>query len=345
VNIVLGVRVERTQAEKLRKELASLHVVDTSRLIVDDEAFVIIPLVRDPSQSILSKYNATVVERPFPTRESQKDPIDQVIGLVRIPDSLKPALPRKWEQFGDVLVLRLDPSLDRYEQPISEAYAKVLKTKTVLRDVGGISGNYRQPVIRTILGSDTVTTHLENGIRFKFDAAKIMFSSGNVEERYRMAELKCDGEIIVDMFAGIGYFSIPLAVYQRPKHIVACEANPVAHSYLVENLALNKVNGVVEPVLGDNRELQGESFADRIIMGYVRTTHEFLPTALRLLKDGGMIHYHETCPNELLPQRPVQHLTDSAKGCKVVVERLKEIKSYAPGVSHVVVDARVFKPV
>jgi len=341
---VLGIRVERARAEALRKELASFRLVDVTRLIVDDGAFVVIPLRLAPGVDTLSRFGATIVESEFPARESQKDPIDQVIEFVSIPDSLKPMLPSKWEQFGDLVVLRLDPALDRHELEIAKAYSKVLKAKTVLRDVGGIAGDLRQPLVRILLGTDTVTTHLENGIRFRFDAAKVMFSSGNIEERMRMAELRCDGETVVDMFAGIGYFSIPLAVYQRPARVIACELNPVAHSYLVDNMHLNKVERVVQPFLGDCRTLPGESVADRIIMGYVRTTHEFLEAAVRLLKSGGIVHYHETCPNELLPGRPIQHLNDGAKGCKVELERMKEIKSYAPGVSHVVVDARIIKP-
>jgi tRNA wybutosine-synthesizing protein 2 len=159
-----------------------------------------------------------------------------------------------------------------------------------------------------------------------------------------MADLVCDGETVVDMFAGIGYFSIPLAVYQRPSKVIACELNPVAFRYLEENIALNQVSRIVKPVLGDNRDLAGEGIADRVIMGYVKTTHEHLPAAVRLLKSGGVIHYHETCPNELLPNRPVQRILENVKGGRTEIIRMKEIKSYAPGVTHVVVDAKIFKP-
>jgi tRNA wybutosine-synthesizing protein 2 len=344
VKRVLGIRVERARAEALRKELTSFRLVDVSRLIVDDGDCVVIPLKSAPAGDLFSRFSASIVESEFPARESPKDPIDQVIECVNIPDSQKRLLPRKWEQFGDIVVLRLDPALDRYELEIARGYSRVLKVKTVLRDVGGIAGDLRQPLVKTLLGTDTVTTHLENGIRFKFDAAKVMFSSGNIEERMRMAELKCDGETVVDMFAGIGYFSIPLAVYQRPGRVIACELNPVAHSYLMENTRLNKVERIVQPFLGDCRTLPGESIADRVIMGYVRITHEFLETAVRLLRSGGIVHYHETCPNELLPDRPIQHLNDGARGCKVDIQRMKEIKSYAPGVSHVVVDVQIIKP-
>jgi tRNA wybutosine-synthesizing protein 2 len=341
---VLGARIERSRAETLRKELSALGLVDKTHAIVDEEDSVIIPLVSRPAKALLDHHSAALAERSFPPREPRKDPIDHILDAVAVPEPLKPALPRKWELFGDVLVLRLDRSLDKFEEAIAECYASVLRAKTVLRDVGGVSGEYRRPVLRKIMGTDTVTVHVENGIKFKFDVSEIMFSSGNVEERTRMAGIKCDGETVVDMFAGIGYFSLPLAVYQGPKKVVACELNPVAYSFLTENIRLNGVYGIVEPVLGDNRDLQGSDFADRVIMGYVKTTHEFLPTALRMLKSGGVVHYHETCPSELLLHRPVQRIIDSAKGCRVEVERLKEIKSYAPGISHVVVDARIFKP-
>ena len=341
---MLAVRVERSKAEALRKRFAREDLIDKTHAIVDDGLFVTIPLTDAPSHDLLQKYGASMIQGDFPSRTSRRDPIDYIRDLVSIPVALKPLLPWKWELFGDVLVLRLDPALDRYETQVADAYASILKAKTVMRDVGGIGGEYRQPVIKILLGTDTIATHLENGIRFRFDVAKIMFSSGNVEERLRMAELECREETIIDMFAGIGYFSLPLAVHRSPKRIIACEINPLAHSYLVENIRLNDVGKTVEPVLGDNKDLEGEGIADRVIMGYVRTTHEFLPTALRLLKSGGVLHYHETCPNELLPKRPLQYLENAAKGAEVTVLRFKAIKSFAPGVSHVVVDARIVKP-
>ncbi len=341
---VLGVRVARSDAEALRKDITSERLLDKTHAIIDEDNHVIIPVKSEPDEALLKKYEAELVERLFPERKHREDPIDSIRRLVSIPEDLKHLLPSKWEMFGNLAVIRLEAQLDEYESEIAEAYAVVLGLKAVLRDVGGIKGEYRQPVIRTLLGKDAVATHLENGIRYRFDATKIMFSSGNIEERLRMADLKCDGETIVDMFAGIGYFSIPLAVYQKPMKIIACELNPVAFQYLEENIALNQVSRIVKPVLGDNRDLPGEDIADRVVMGYVKTTHEYLPTAIRLLKSGGIIHYHETCPNELLPNRPVQRILASALEGKVDIMRMKEIKSYAPGVSHVVVDARIVKP-
>lgn len=338
---MLGARVGRLEAEGLRSALSKAGFLDKTHAIIDDADHVVIPVTSEPPAHMLKASSARIVRVEFPPRKHRRDPIELIRESARVPGPLLWMLPSKWERLGDVGVLRLDDALTPYEGAVARSYAEVLGLKTVLREVGAINGEFRRPATRVIFGKDTVTTHLENGIRYRLDAAEIMFSSGNEEERLRMADLECDGETVVDMFAGIGYFSLPLAVYQRPERIVACEINPKAHAFLVENIALNGVGDRIDPYLGDNRTLEGERFADRVIMGYVKTTHEFLPAAMGYLKDVGIVHYHETCPNELISERPVQRLKEAARGARVEVLRFKEIKSYAPGVSHVVVDARV----
>lgn len=341
---VLGLKVDRADAERVRRVLASAGIVDTTRAIVERKESVLIPLTATLPDGLVDDFACEAISAEFPPRVLRDDPIDEVRRLADLPDSLSRLLPVKWELLGDVLLLRLPEQLDSYEDTVARAYARVLDAKSVLRDVGGVGGEFRTPTVRRILGSNTVTVHRENGVLFRFDAAKIMFSSGNVDERVRMSRIECEGEVIVDMFAGIGYFSIPIAVHQRPRRVIACELNPVAFAYLAENAVLNSVEDVVEPVLGDNRELVGESIADRVIMGYVKTTHEHLPAAFRLVRSGGVVHYHETCPCELLPDRPISRLKSAAEGCEVEVLGSREVKSYSPGVSHMVVDARVVKP-
>lgn len=340
---VRGVRVPRGQAERTRRRLAAVFAVDKTRSIIEEGGHVIIPTVDSLDICSLLGPDVDIVERVFPPRRSRNDPIDDIRDEAEIPESLTRLLPAKWEQFGEVLVLRLPHELDDHEEEVAMAYASVLRVKSVLRDEGGVTGDLRTPVVRLLLGTDTVAVHRENEVLYRFDVSKLMFSSGNNDERARVAATPCDGEMVVDMFAGIGYFSIPLAVHQRPRKIIACELNPVSHSYLVENIGINHVEGIVEPVLGDNRSLEGESVADRVLMGYVKTTHEYLNTAFRLIKNGGVIHYHETCPCDLLPARPVERLRAANPGGRVEVLELREVKSYSPGVSHVVVDARVVK--
>ena len=80
-------------------------------------------------------------------------------------------------------------------------------------------------------------------------------------------------------------------------------------------------------------------------MGYVVTTHEFIPKALEIAKDEAIIHYHNTVPERLMPREPFETFRRIAREHGYEAEKLNEfvIKRYAPGVWHVVVDVRVFK--
>jgi tRNA wybutosine-synthesizing protein 2 len=262
-----------------------------------------------------------------------------------IPSELIHLLPSKWEKIGSVVTIRLPDELSNYKQIIGKVYAEGLGCRTTLNENGGISGVYRKPVVEVIFGSPhTETIHIENGIRFKVDPQQIMFSSGNMAERRRMATISNPYETVIDLFAGIGYFTLPIAMYSKPKKIVACEINPIAFKYLCANVVLNHVSSIVEPCFGDNRESAPKDCADRVILGYLQNPWDFLPVAFTCLKNhSGFLHYHELVPVELIPQQPLSHIEQVARRFDRCVELLKvnEIKSYAPRVNHMVLDVRI----
>ncbi len=260
-----------------------------------------------------------------------------------LPAELLGKLPKHWVQIGDVLILPLRPELEPYKHRIAEVYAQVLGVKTVLRK-GRIGGEFRETNYEVLYGSDTVTVHVENGIKYKLDVARIMFSPANVKERIRMAKVARPGELVVDMFAGIGHLSLPMAVHGKAR-VIAIEKSPYTFQFLVENIELNGVQDRMTAYNIDNRDFLGEDIADRVLMGYVVTTHEFIPKALSIAKDEAVIHYHNTVPERLMPKEPFETFRRIAKEHGYEAEKLNEliIKRYAPGVWHVVVDVRVFK--
>ena len=262
-----------------------------------------------------------------------------------IPLELINFLPEKWEKIGNILTIKLNEKLSSYREEIGKTYAEVLHCKTVLNDFGGISGIYREPNVKLLHGSkDTETVHKENGICYKLDVRKIMFSSGNMDERIRMATISNKNETVVDLFAGIGYFTLPMAVYSKPKKIYSCEINPVSYDYLCKNIVLNHVTSIVEPLLGDNRNIAPKNVAQRVIMGFFEEIEKFLPTAFDCLKNStGIIHFHYICSNDLFPEKPLKIVEKTADKYKRNVELLtsRVIKSYAPGVSHIVLDIQV----
>ena len=238
----------------------------------------------------------------------------------------------KYKKIGDILILN-----DDYDN--LDELASKHNVKTIMK-IDHIQGTKREPVYKVLYGHETETVNKENKCLFKLDLSKVMWSKGNVNERLRIAKLVRDGETVLDMFAGIGYFSIPIGVHSNAKQVISIEINPNSHYYLCENIELNKCDNIT-PVLGDCLVETPKYKADRILMGYVKTTHHYLKVAVESLNKGGIIHYHETVPEKLMETRPISRIRQAAGDRDVELLKINKIKKYAPGVEHVVIDALI----
>lgn len=264
-----------------------------------------------------------------------------------IPEEYLDLVPRCWQLLGDILICNVKPELLPYEHEIGLAFTKIEKrAKIVARKLAPPQGEMRIPQLKIIAGEgSTETLHRENHCIFKLDPFKILFSPGNSNERLRLTQLVQDGEIVVDLFSCVGQFSIPIAVHSKPSKVYAIEINPEAYKYLVTNILLNKVSDVVEPVFGDCREVAPTGIADRVIMGLITETENYLDTAFKSLKkEGGVIHYHEAFPNRLLEEK-LERIKKKAeqKSFKIKNLNLKKVKKYAPCINHYVIDLHLVR--
>jgi tRNA wybutosine-synthesizing protein 2 len=256
-------------------------------------------------------------------------------------------LPSSYQKIGDVLILNLKEELWKYDEQIGRFLLKKIPyTRTVCRKVGFITTEYRKPRVKIIAGDkNTETVHREHGVLYKLDVNEIMFAKGNLNERKRITKLVKNGEIIVDMFAGIGYFSIGIAKFSNPKRVYSIEINPKAYRYLCENIRLNRVQEKIVPILGDCKEIVPKlgRIADRVIMGLLPSCKEYLPSALKVVKFGGVIHYHGVAKEEGW-EVLLEDVKSAAKDEKLKVRLVKRVrvKSYAPKVYHWVLDCKVF---
>jgi len=250
----------------------------------------------------------------------------------------------KWKKIGNILVLGKN---------FEYSYKKDLKSLLEIHNVDtivkikNITGQMRKPSIEILLGSNTETIHKENGCLFKLDLSKVMWSKGNINERFRIAKLVKPNERIVDMFSGIGYFSIPIAIHSHASKIFSIEINPDSYYYLKKNIELNKINTNVDyrrikAILGDCNKIATDLSGDRVLMGYVKITHHFLDVAIDCVNFGGILHYHETVPEKLMNSRPYERIAKSANDREVEIIATNIIKKYSPGVVHVVVDAKIY---
>lgn len=281
-------------------------------------------------------------------RSSRRPPAERVRARLResAGGPVAAALPAGYQRLGRVLVLRLPPVLRPHFAEIGEAWRAELGVSTVLCVVGPVTGEYRVPRVERIAGGPTETEVVEHGVRWRFDAAAVMFAAGNRTERRRAGTLVAPGEHVADLFAGIGYFAIPAARSGPATRVVAVEKNPVAASYLRTNVALNGVVGRVEVVEGDNRRvpLPAATF-DRVFLGYLPEAIPWVPRAVELLRrTGGTVHVHTVADSRRATWdalAAVERGVHDARATFVDPPVAREVKPYGPGRTHVVVDARV----
>jgi len=255
-------------------------------------------------------------------------------------------LPSSYQKIGDVVILNLKKELWKYDEQIGKILLKKIpSTRTVCRRIEFITTKHRKPSLKVIAGDrKTETIHKEHGILYKLDVNKIMFAKGNLNERKRISKLVKKNELVVDMFAGIGYFSIGIAKTLKPKRIYSIEINPVAYHYLWENIKLNKLEDKIFPILGDCvvEVTKLGRIADRVIMGLLPSCKEYLVDAMKLVKPNGIIHYHGTTKKENWKKLLEDvEITADIKWFKVKLLKKVKVKSYAPKVYHWVLDCKI----
>ncbi len=279
--------------------------------------------------------------RRAPPAERVRDRLRRVAG-----DGPAAAMPRGYQRLGRVLLLRLPPALLRYGPTIAEAWTAELGVEAVLAHDGPIAGELRRPQARLLAGTSTETEVVEHGSRWRLDAARLMFAAGNRTERLRFARLVRPGERVADLFAGIGYFTVPAARACPHARFVAVEKNPVAFEYLQQNLALNGIAGRVLAVPGDNREVALEPGGfDRVLLGYLPSAVPWVPRAVELLaRRGGTVHVHLVADAKRARLSAVDAVREALVRAGAVPRgplTAREVKPYGPGRAHVVVDAPV----
>lgn len=218
-------------------------------------------------------------------------------------DKLKPKelkqLYNSYDVIGDIAILRVPDSLAVYTELIAETVMQTHReVKSVYRQTSSVSGDFRLRNLEFVLGKkSTQTCYKEHGCVYKTDLQKTYFSPRLSFERLRIAKLVKKAETVMNMFAGVGCYSIALAKHSKAKVVYSIDVNPLAFKYLVENVHLNKVKKTVIALQGDAKTViqnKLQNVADRVLMPLPELAYQYLDWAILALKpQGGWIHLYD----------------------------------------------------
>ncbi|XP_061435202.1 tRNA wybutosine-synthesizing protein 2 homolog [Lethenteron reissneri] len=207
-------------------------------------------------------------------------------------------VPSRYERHGDLVVLPSGAFRSHYwrqlEPELWAVVARVLGASRVARCHRVAPDDFRSPRTQLLLGGHGHVVHRDNSITYEFDVTLCMFSKGNVSEKLHLASLDCRGETIVDLYAGIGYLTLPLLVHAGAALAVACEWSPHAAAALRHNLGRNGVARRCTVHAADNQTLRERGFADRVLLGLLPSSRPAWALACALLRPdrGGILHIH-----------------------------------------------------
>jgi len=282
------VKVEGRRGEQVRRALKELELLRTDARISSDHDFVYLPLTRELKEDEKGEIDFTeLLTAEFELLEQRKN-IEDLVGF-------KPS----YEMVGDIAVLTAVDLTGENEQLVARALMNLHKNiKVVAKRISAVEGVFRKRKMKIIAGENrTETMHKENGCRYKLDLEKVYFNPRLASERNRVvSQVERSGEeVIIDMFAGVGPFSIQIAKRAPQSHVTAIDVNPDAIRYLIENIELNGLRNV-EAIEGDVKEIcvKFRNKADRIIMNLPKSAYLFLREALCMLNPrGGIIHFYD----------------------------------------------------
>lgn len=330
------IKVPKKKGETLRRMLLDLDILDNSLKIGSDESFLYLPLSREPALDELEclPEESELIDFDFELQRKKPVPED-LLGFSPV-----------YEVIGDIALLE-DADLDK--QKASRIADALLRTqsniKTVLKPLTPVIGEFRVREFEVIAGEPrTETIHREYGCRYKVDLAKTYFTPRLSTERSRILSRIKEGDTVVDMFTGVGPYSILLAKSRKLSKVIAIDKNPDAVHYLKENIALNSVNNI-EAIEGDARE-EAKKFAgtaDHVIMNLPHNAYEFLDSAVLLTKPGGIIHYYGITPEDDLFESSIKLIRKAAERAGRHVEVLEKriVRSYAPYQYNICIEVRI----
>lgn len=336
---MIGLQVPRKEANQVRLFLLENKILNLDFKIKRSQDYVYLPLLGKPGDDLMKDKKLQLVETDF--EENIRSPRSMEEYLKdQIPAEKLEDLKKSFDIIGDVVILEIPPELDGEKKAIAEAALKFTKRRAVYCKGSEVKGITRTRELEYLAGEDqSETIHQEFGTRIMLDVKKVYFSPRLATERKIITDQVQDGELVLDMFSGVGPFALSIARHHEAE-VYAVDINSEAINYLKRNMELNRLQERIVPIQGDVREVlkKMDLMFDRIIMNLPGSAREFLPVALEHLKAGGVLHYYQFSRDT---DEPAVNIKKVVKNRQVEILAKRKVKSTKPGEWHVAVDARI----
>ncbi len=346
------IKVDKAYGERTIAITKKTGLFNSNLRIHHENGYLCIPLNEKPQKTDLEELKTNlasfeVLRREFLERVEHQPAFIELLSD-KVPPHLFASLPRSLDIVGDIAVVEIPPELQEHKGIVGQAILAANKPiVTVLAKAGAVGGDYRLRDFETIAGiNKTKTIHREHECVFHVDLAKAYFSTRLSYEHNRVASLVEDGETVLDMFAGVGPFSVLIAKKHKDVHVYATEVNPEAFRLLKINIRVNRVAASVEPVLGDVREVARErlpAVVDRVVMNLPEKAIEYVDVACNAIKpEGGIMHYYEFSSSSNPLESAENRLTEAVRQTSRKVEEImgsRIVRGVAPFRWQLAVDA------
>jgi len=240
---------------------------------------------------------------------------------------------RRMEIVGDILVLRKPFNVELEKLRLLATYVLnyLSYVKSVWCSISEIKGKHRVRDYVFLCGEyRSETIYVEHGARFLVDITRVYISPALNYEHRRIAEKVYDNETIINMFAGIGLFSIVSALKKKIT-VYSIDVNPYAYYYMVKSIGLNKLKGEVIPILGDAKDViekELSKIADRVLMPLPELVYDYLKYALYALKPKGFLHVYLFAKGRNREEAKINAIGDYTQFLKKYVKKahVKEVR-------------------
>lgn len=330
-----------------------MNLLDPDYRVRSDSRTLSIPIARQPEKQELKSLerltkNVTIQQEEFEERIRIPPTLDEALEK-ELPEELLSDLPRSLDIVGDIAIVELRPQLTQFQNEIGRAVLNLhSNVRAVFAKIGPVSGSARVRPLQHIGGENrTLTVHREFGCSFKVDLAEAYFSPRLSTEHERVARQVRDGERVVDLFGGVGPFSILIAKMVGNVKIEAVDSNPAAIRLVRENIRANKVESKISVHLGDAREVAARlgPLADRVVMNHPSESKNFVKAACDLLRPPqGIVHYYsfsEGRDSENNAKRELEAAVISSGYRVTNFIGVRKVREVAPMNWQIVVDARI----